>query len=155
MCEIVKYPDAILKSRCSAVTFVGKEEKDLLQSMAKTMYLNCGVGLAASQVGIKKQLAVVDIGDKRLIKLVNPSVVEKQGTQIMEEGCLSIPNVYIQIKRPNQIKIKSLDENGREFRLEASGLLARAILHEIDHLKGRLIVDYLNPIKRFLTLRGK
>lgn len=155
MCEIVKYPNGILKSKCSPITFVGKEEKDILQKLVKVMYLNSGIGLAACQVGIKKQLAVVDIGDKRLIKLINPSVLEAQGTETMEEGCLSIPNVYVQVKRAKEIKIKSLDENGQEFHLETSGLLARAILHEIDHLKGRLIIDYLNPIKRFLTLRGK
>lgn len=155
MFKVVKYPNVILKRRCSLVTTVSEKEKDILKRMVKTMYLNHGVGLAASQIGINKQLAVVDTGDKRLVKLINPVVVEAQGTEIMEEGCLSIPNVYIQVKRAKRIKIKSLDENGREFQLEAMGLLARAILHEIDHLKGRLIIDYLNPIKRFLTLRGK
>lgn len=155
MFEIVQYPHRMLKSGCSPVTVVGKEEKDILQRMAKTMYLNHGVGLAAPQVGINKQLAVVDIGDKRLIKLINPVVIGSEGTEIMEEGCLSIPSVYVHLKRAKQIKVKSLDENGREFNLEATGLLARAILHEIDHLQGRLIIDYLNPVKRFLTLRKK
>ena len=153
MSAIVKYPNRILKSRCSPVTIVGEEEKEILQKMAKTMYLNRGVGLAAPQLGIKKQLAVVDIGDNKLTKLINPVVVESEGTETMEEGCLSIPNVYIKIKRAKRIKVKSFDENGREFNLEAADLLARAILHEIDHLKGRLIIDYINPIKRFLILR--
>ena len=155
MSEIVKYPNKILKNGCSPVTIVGKEEKDLLENLTKTMYLSRGVGLAAPQIGINKQLAVVDIGDKRLIKLINPVVIEWEGVETVEEGCLSIPNVYIHVKRANRIKVKSLDENGREFNLEATGLLARAILHEIDHLKGRLIIDYLNPIKRFLALRKK
>ena len=123
--------------------------------MAETMYRSRGIGLAASQVGINRQLAVIDVGDKRLIKLINPKVVESNGAEIMEEGCLSIPNVYIHIKRARRVKIKSIDENGREYNLEATGLLARALLHEIDHLNGRLIIDYLNPIKRFLTLKKK
>jgi peptide deformylase len=155
MFEIVKYPDVTLKKRCSPVIIVGKEEKDMLQKMVETMYLKRGVGLAAPQIGINKQLAVVDVGDKRLIKLINPTVIESDGTEIMEEGCLSIPDVYIHVKRARRIKIKSTDENGREYTLEATGLLARAVLHEIDHLKGRLIIDYLNPIKRFLALRKK
>lgn len=155
MFKIVKYPNATLKKRCSPVIIVGKEERDILQKMAEAMYLNRGVGLAAPQIGINRQLVVVDVGDKRLIKLINPMVIESDGAEIMEEGCLSIPNVYIHIKRPRRIKIKSIDENGREYNLEATGLLARAVLHEIDHLKGRLIIDYLNPIKRFLALRKK
>jgi peptide deformylase len=155
MFEIVKYPSAILRKGCSPVTIVGNEEKDILENLIKTMYLNRGVGLAAPQVGINKQLAVIDVGDKKLIKLINPAVVEREGAEMMEEGCLSIPNVYINLKRPKQIKVKLLDENGREFHLEATGLLARAILHEMDHLKGRLIIDYLNPIKRFLALKKK
>ena len=155
MFEIIKYPHARLKNGCLPVIIVGGEEKDILQNMAKTMYLNHGVGLAAPQVGINKQLAVVDIGDNKLIKLINPVIVETEGKETMEEGCLSIPNVYINVRRAKRIKVKSLDENSREFDLEATGLLARAILHEIDHLKGRLIIDYLNPVKRFFTLRKK
>jgi peptide deformylase len=155
MFEIVKYPNAILKRSCLRITVVGEEEKDILRRMAKTMYLNRGVGLAGPQVGINKQLAVVDIGDGKLIKLINPVVIDSKRTELMEEGCLSIPNVYIRIKRAKWIRVKLLDEKGQEFTLEASGLLARAILHEIDHLKGKLIIDYLNPLKRFLTLRRR
>ncbi len=156
MFEIVKYPDVKLKNRCSPVTIVGEEEKNILQRMAKTMYVNHGVGLAAPQVGINKELAVVDIGDKKLLKLINPAIVAAEGNEQLEEGCLSIPNVYVEVKRPARIKVKSLDENGRELDFEAAGLLARAILHEIDHLNGRLIIDYLNPIKRLLwRISGK
>ncbi len=155
MLELIKYPNPILKKKCSPITIVGGEEEDLFQKMVKMMYLNRGIGLAAPQVGINKQMAVVDIGDKRLLKLINPAVVEADGTEEMEEGCLSIPDVYIQVKRPKRIKVKSLDENGQETTLEVSGLMARTVLHEIDHLKGRLIIDYLNPIKRFLILKKK
>ena len=155
MFEIVKYPAIILKNSCFPVTIVGAEEKGILENLTKTMYLNGGVGLAAPQIGINKQLAIVDIGDKRLIRLINPEIIESEGIEIMEEGCLSIPGLYIPVKRAKRIKVKSLDENGRESNLEATGLLARAILHEIDHLKGRLIIDYLSLIKRFLALRRK
>jgi peptide deformylase len=155
MLEIVKYPNITLKHKCQAVTMVGEEERGLLRKMAEIMYLNRGVGLAAPQVGISKQLAVVDIGDKKLLKFINPTIVESEGSEVMEEGCLSIPDVYLNIKRSKRIKIKTLDESGWEIYLEATGLLARAILHEIDHLRGRLIIDHLNPVKRFLTLRKK
>ena len=155
MFEIIKLPQTILKRKSRPVAIVGEEEKGLLRKMVETMYLNQGVGLAAPQIGINKQLAVADIGDKQVIKLINPEVIESEGAEVMEEGCLSIPEVYVPVKRAKRIKIKTLDENGRKVELEATGLLARVILHEIDHLKGRLIVDYLNPIKRFLALRGK
>jgi len=155
MFEIVKYPDNTLKKKCADVTMVGDKEKDILRDMVKAMYLNHGIGLAASQVGISKRLAVVDIGDKNVIKLINPAVTESQGSETMEEGCLSIPDVYVNVKRAGQITIESLDERGQKVRLKASGLLARAILHEIDHLNGKLIIDYLNPVKRFFKLRKK
>ncbi len=155
MFNIVKYPDPILKKRCSPVAVVSEGEKDLLGDLIKVMHINHGVGLAAPQVGVNKQMAVVDTGEEPILKLINPVIIAADGTEIMEEGCLSIPNVYIPVKRAKQIKVKSLDENGREIVLEATGLMARAILHEIDHLKGRLIIDYLNPVKRFFILRKK
>ncbi len=155
MLEIIKYPHSVLKGLSSAVLIVSGEEKSLLQKMAEIMYLNRGIGLAAPQIGISKQLAVVDLGDKKLIKLINPVLVKAEGKEVMEEGCLSIPNIYVNVKRAERIKIKSLTENGKEITFEAEGLMARAILHEMDHLKGRLIIDYLNPIKRFLALRNK
>ena len=155
MFDIVKYPDPILKKRCSPVAVVSEEEKDLLGDLIKVMHMNHGVGLAAPQVGVNKQMAVVDAGEEPILKLINPVIIAADGTEIMEEGCLSIPNVYIPVKRAKQIKVKLLDENGRELVLEATGLMARAILHEIDHLKGRLIIDYLNPVKRFFILRKK
>ena len=155
MLGVLKHPEPILKNKCFPVAIVGDEEKDLLREMVKTMYLNRGVGLAAPQVGVNKQIAVVDIGNRNLLKLINPVILEAQGTETMEEGCLSIPAVYIRLKRAERIKVKSLDENGREIVMEAEGLTARAILHEVDHLKGRLIIDYLDPIRRFIALRKK
>ena len=136
MSEIVKYPNVILKRGCSPVTIVGNEEKDILQRMVKTMYLNRGAGLAAPQIGINKQLAVVDIGDERLIKLINPVVMEPEGTEIMEEGCLSIPNLYIHLKRAKRIKVKLLNENGQEFVFVKDGILYSEIfvLHRCTFL---------------------
>ncbi len=155
MLEIVKHPDRTLKKRCAAITMVGEEEKEILCRMVKAMYANRGIGLAAPQVGIDKNLAVVDIGDNKVIKLINPAVVERKGEEVMEEGCLSVPDVFVKVKRAKQIKIEFLDENGKKTALEASDLLARAILHEIDHLNGKLIIDHLNPIERFFRLKKK
>jgi len=151
--EILKYPNPILKKASASVFAVGEEDRALLKQMAEIMYLNHGVGLAAPQVGINKKLLVVDIGDKNLLCLVNPIIIKTVGTDEMEEGCLSVPNIYVSIKRPASIKIKALNENGKLLSFEATGLLARAILHEIDHLNGRLTIDHLNPIKRFQLLK--
>ena len=107
--------------------------------MTKIMYLSHGVGLAAPQIGINKKLIVVDIGDKNLLRLINPVVIKTEGKEEMEEGCLSVPDVYVNIKRPRSIKVKALNENGQLLSFEATGLLARAISHEIDHLKGKVL----------------
>ena len=153
MFDIVKYPNRLLKKKCAAVAMVGDEERDTLRRMLKAMYLNKGIGLAAPQVGINKKLAVVDIGDKKVVRLINPSITKLRGSEAMEEGCLSIPGAYVNVKRPSHITVESLDENGRKIRFEASGLSARAIMHEIDHLNGKLIIDYVNPVQRFLKTR--
>ena len=123
------------------------EERGILDEMAKTMYLEGGVGLAACQVGINKQLAVVDIGDG-LMKLINPAIVKKEGCAIQEEGCLSVPEASIKIKRAKKVTVECLNEKGEALKIVAQGLLARVLQHEIDHLLGKLIVDYLSPIKK-------
>lgn len=151
--EILKYPNPILKKTSAPILVVGEDDRVLLEKMAKIMYLSHGVGLAAPQIGINKKLIVVDIGDKNLLRLINPVVIKAEGKEEMEEGCLSVPDVYVSIKRPKSIKVKALDENGRLLNFEATGFLARAILHEIDHLNGKLIIDHINPIKRFQLLR--
>jgi peptide deformylase len=132
---------------------VGEDERALLSEMVKTMRINRGIGLAAPQVGINKRVAVIDIGDKKLLQMVNPVVLQTKGSDSMEEGCLSIPNTYVNVKRAKWVQVEYLDEHGKKQVLEAEGLLARAILHEIDHLKGRLIADYLNPLVKFFVLR--
>lgn len=146
---IKKFPDPILRKKASKVLKVTSREKDTLCAMAKLMYLSQGVGLAAQQVGIDKQLAVIDIGDG-LIKCVNPVIVKREGRELLEEGCLSVPTVTVKIKRAKSITVHFLDEEGNAQVLTADGLLARAFQHEIDHLAGVLIIDYVNPVKKIL-----
>jgi peptide deformylase len=151
--EILKYPNPTLKKVSAPLIAVGEADRTLLKEMAKMMYLSHGVGLAAPQIGISKKLIVVDIGDKNLLCLINPVITKVNGKEEMEEGCLSVPNVYISIKRPRSITVKALNENGQPLCFEATGFLARAISHEIDHLNGKLIIDHVNPIKRFQLLK--
>lgn len=148
--KIKTFPDVILRKKAAAVGKVTSSERSMLDDMAKTMYLSQGVGLAAVQVGIDKQLAVIDIGDG-LIKMVNPIIVSKAGLEALEEGCLSCPGESIKIKRAKTVVVSFLSENGDLMELKAGGLLARAVQHELDHLSGKLIIDYLGPIKKILA----
>ena len=117
----------------------------LLYDMAQTMYENNGVGLAAPQVGVLRQAVIVDIGEG-LIELINPQIVETEGTQSGEEGCLSIPGVVAIVERPQKVVVKALDRSGKEVTYTAEGFLARAFCHEIDHLSGTLYIDYPHQI---------
>ncbi|MFC1577059.1 peptide deformylase [Candidatus Omnitrophota bacterium] len=150
--KIIKFPDNILRKKARKVRRVAKEEKQLLADMAETMYLNNGVGLAAPQVGISKELIVIDVGEG-LIKMADPALSDMSGECTMEEGCLSVPNTIANVKRAERLCVDFLTERGERTRLIAEGLCARAIQHEIDHLRGRLIVDRLSPLKRFLLKR--
>ena len=150
---IKKFPDPILRKKAAKILKITSQDKDLLTEMAKVMYLSEGVGLAATQVGVDRQLAVIDIGNG-LIKLVNPAIVARDGVEAFEEGCLSVPGVSIKIKRAKAVTVSFMDEEGCSRQLAAQGLLARAVQHELDHLAGVLIVDYLNPVKK-LFLKGK
>ena len=150
-----KVPDPVLRKKAVVVDGMRDVERSMLSEMAQVMYLNGGVGLAATQVGIDKQLAVVDVGEG-LVKLANPQIVKKEGEAVEEEGCLSVPNVLVKVKRAKKITLSFLNENGEASQLSADGLFARAIQHEIDHLSGRIIVDYLNPVERlFASYRRK
>ena len=120
--------------------------------MFEMMYISQGIGLAAPQVGISKRAIVVDVGEGPM-GLINPIIVEKKGSEVGKEGCLSLPEVMVEIKRAQWIKYRGLDREGKLVEREAEGLLARAIQHEIDHLDGRLILDYANPIKRIFIKR--
>ncbi|MFA5143103.1 MAG: peptide deformylase [Candidatus Omnitrophota bacterium] len=149
---IKKFPDPALRKKAAKVGKITPCEKDLLNEMARIMYLAQGVGLAASQVGVSKQLAVIDVGTG-LIKLINPVIAKREGSEVLEEGCLSLPGVNVKVKRARMVIVNFLDEEGNARRLCADGLLARALQHEIDHLTGVLIIDYLNPIKKLLLKR--
>jgi len=148
--KIKVFPDPDLRVKASKVLSVGPAERQILRDMAETMYLNMGVGLAATQVGIAKRMVVIDIGEG-LIKMVNPLITAKKGSEVSEEGCLSVPGECVTLKRAKYVTVGFLDENGRPSDIRAEGLLAKALQHEIDHLSGKLIVDYLNPIKKFIA----
>jgi len=148
--RVLKFPEPILRKKAAIVESVTELEKSMLSDMASAMYLAQGVGLAAVQVGIDKQLAVIDVGGG-LIKLVNPVIVKRSGLEIQEEGCLSCPGLFVKIKRAGEVVVNFMDEDGNLMELKASGLLARAVQHELDHLSGKLIIDYLSPIKGILA----
>ncbi len=146
--NIKKYPDKVLRKRCKEVQSIDGEIKRLLDDMAMTMYAVNGVGLAATQVGLDMRIIVIDIGDG-LMKLINPKITKKEGTSVMEEGCLSVPNVYVKVKRSAKIVVSALNIDGKQELIKAEGLLAHAFGQEIDHLNGKLIIDYLPFYKRF------
>ena len=133
--------DEILYKKCKPVKEMTPRLSQLLDDMFETMYENCGVGLAAPQVGILKQIVVIDVEDGDQYLLINPEILEEDGSQTGQEGCLSVPGKSGQVTRPNWVKVKALDENMEEYILEAEGRLARAICHECDHLKGELYVS--------------
>ncbi len=145
--EIKIYPNPVLRKKAKPIESVGPEEVELLDEMAQTMYGASGVGLAAPQVGIDKQLIVVDTGEG-LLKLANPKVIEVRGRQTMEEGCLSLPGMCVKVKRANKIKVEALNENNEKVILEKEGLTSVALQHEIDHLFGILIVDKVGFIQK-------
>ena len=139
--EIKKYPDPVLKKKAEPVKEIGGRERELIRNMLQTMYTVKGVGLAAPQVGISKRIVVVDIGKGPQV-FINPEILEKKGgREISEEGCLSVPRKFLKIKRWKEIKVKAQDENGKEFEVQANGLLSYCLQQEIDHLNGITILD--------------
>lgn len=139
--KIRVFGDPALRKKAKPVKVVTENHRNILLQMARLMYDASGIGLAASQVAIQESMLVVDIGSG-LYKLINPKVIETKGHQELEEGCLSVPGVCLKIKRARSVKVKALDELGKPVSLDAEGLLACVLQHEIDHLKGKLIVDY-------------
>ena len=139
--EIKKYPDEILKKSCEFVKEIKKQEKKLFDNMIETMIEAKGLGLAAPQIGESCQIFVVGFED-RILKIANPKIVDVYGRETMEEGCLSVPDYSSEIERFFGVVLQGIDENGEEIRIKAQGLLARVFQHEIDHLNGKLIVDY-------------
>jgi peptide deformylase len=138
--NIRQYGDDVLRKRCREVEKVDDRLLTLIEDMKETMYEADGVGLAAPQVGILKRLFIVDVGEGPLV-FINPEIIETSGKQIDEEGCLSLPGETREVMRPNYVRARALNEKGEEFEIEAEELLARAILHEYDHLNGTLFID--------------
>tara|TARA_B100000787_G_scaffold33598_1_gene23161 strand:- start:872 stop:1378 length:507 start_codon:yes stop_codon:yes gene_type:complete len=148
--KILNYPDPRLSKIASKVMVVDKQIKVFINNLSETMYDAKGIGLAATQVDFHKKIIVVDVSEDKnsLVTLINPVLIESSGTQDTEEGCLSVPDIYEKIERFNSIKVKALDENGKEFEIKAEGLLAVCIQHEMDHLEGKIFVEYLSLLKR-------
>jgi peptide deformylase len=148
--DILQFPDPGLRKRAAPVAQVDDRVRRTVDDMFETMYEAPGIGLAAVQVNIPEQIIVIDVSsDKNQpLCLINAEILSKQGEEEMEEGCLSIPGIYETVKRAAQVKVRALDRNGREFELDADGLLAVCIQHEMDHLAGKLFIDYLSPLKR-------
>ncbi|HOI80956.1 MAG: peptide deformylase [Thermovirgaceae bacterium] len=144
---IREYPDPVLRGRAEDVTDFGEELQSLLKDMWETMEKNDGVGLAAPQIGVNLRVAVIGWRDRKIV-LVNPVVVEHDGEEILEEGCLSAPGFYEKVARPERVVVEAKNEKGQPFRIEEKGFLARAMMHEIDHLEGRLFFDRISPLKR-------
>ena len=147
---ILHYPDPRLRNKALPVEGVDHEVRTLLDDMLETMYAAPGIGLAAPQVNASKRVIVIDISEERNqpLYLVNPEILSRRGETQMEEGCLSVPNIYEPVGRAEWVTVRALGRDGQAFELEAEGLLAVCIQHEIDHLEGKLFVDYLSEIKR-------
>ncbi len=152
--EIKKYPDSILRQKCKPVEAVTSKEEQLFESMLLTLRKFSGVGLAAPQVGEPCRLIVADVEGK-IIKLANPEVIKVDGKDKMAEGCLSIPDATVEIERPYSVIVKGLNEKGKAVEIKAEGLLARVLLHEIDHLNGKLIIDYLSLLQKMMLFKHK
>jgi peptide deformylase len=153
---ILEYPDPRLKKVASPVTVFGPEIERLVRDMAESMYEAPGIGLAATQVDVHKRVIVIDISETRdqLRVFVNPELLEAEGEAECEEGCLSVPGYYDKVTRAANIRVRAQNERGETFELATDGLLAVCIQHEMDHLLGKVFVDYLSPLKR-ARLAGK
>ena len=139
--------DEILKKKSREEEVIDDKVKELIEDMVETMHKYDGVGLAAVQVGILKRIIVIDIYDEKtpIVKLVNPVLVKQKGEREVEEGCLSFPNKFAKVKRPNEVVVEGLNENGDKVKIKATGLLAQALCHEINHLDGVTFVDIMEP----------
>lgn len=155
---ILEFPDPRLRTRAAPVDPARIAQADfqqLLDDMFQTMYEEPGIGLAASQVDVHQRFMVIDVSEDRSRPLVfvNPEITAKSGEQVHQEGCLSVPGIFAEVTRANQITVQALDRDGQPFELTTDGLLSVCIQHEIDHLDGKLFVDYLSPLKREMVRR--
>lgn len=148
--EILHFPDPRLRLKAKPVAQVDDQVRQMVKDMFETMYDAPGIGLAATQVNIQLEVIVIDVSENKdePVCLINPKIIAEDGTEEMQEGCLSVPGFYENVTRAESVKIQSLNQDGDTFELEADGLLAVCIQHEMDHLQGKLFVDYLSPLKR-------
>jgi len=158
--EIRTYPDPVLRNKTSRVERVDSALDRLIEDMVETMHAAPGVGLAANQVGVPLQLAIVDLSSREneeqrhpLLVIINPELIVMEGSVLEEEGCLSIPDYAEKVRRAARVTVRAQDRTGKQFELEAEGLMAKALQHEIDHLNGLLFVDRLSSLKKHLFKR--
>jgi peptide deformylase len=147
---ILRYPDPRLHTRATPVREVTDEIRKLIADMAETMYEAPGIGLAATQVDVHKRIVVIDVSEDKsgLLALINPEIIARDGEQVCEEGCLSVPGIYDKVTRAEQVRVRALNQKGETFELDAEGLLAVCIQHELDHLDGKVFVEYLSKLKQ-------
>jgi peptide deformylase len=147
---ILRFPDPRLKKIAAPVLEIDEGIKRLVRDMAETMYEAPGIGLAATQVDVHKRVIVIDISETRdeLLTLINPEIAEQDGLQVCEEGCLSVPGIYDKVERAENVRVHYLDLNGEKRTIEAHGLLAVCLQHEIDHLEGKVFVEHLSQLKQ-------
>ncbi len=154
---IVKYGDPVLQEEGEAVNNIDGKLSEFIGNMFETMYEAKGCGLAAPQVALSKKLFVMDVSGGRetggRIICINPQIIETKGKIVSEEGCLSFPGIYFEVERPEIVTVSAIDIDGKEFTFEAEGLAARCVLHETDHINGKLFIEFLNPLKRDLLKR--
>ncbi|WP_018953628.1 peptide deformylase [Thioalkalivibrio sulfidiphilus] len=148
--EILHFPDPRLRKRAVPVEKVDDEIRRLVDDMFETMYDAPGIGLAATQVNVQRQVIVIDVSENndQPLVFINPEILDRVGEEEMQEGCLSVPGYFETVRRADRVRVRALDRNGESFELETDGLLAVCIQHEMDHLDGKLFVDYLSPLKR-------
>jgi peptide deformylase len=147
---ILQFPDPRLRTVARPVTTVDDRIRTLIADLFETMYAAPGIGLAATQCDVHQRVIVLDVSDAgdQPLALINPEILSRDGIERMDEGCLSVPGVFEEVERADRIQVRALDRDGKPFELEAQGLLAVCIQHEIDHLDGKLFVDYLSDLKR-------
>jgi peptide deformylase len=158
--EIRKYPDPVLRVKTARVEKIDNSLDQLIQDMVETMHAAPGVGLAANQIGVSLQLAVIDLSSREddeqrhpLIVIINPEILSLEGAVVEEEGCLSIPDYAEKVKRAAKVRVRAQDRTGKYFEIAAEGLLSKALQHEIDHLNGVLFIDRLSPLKKNIFKR--
>jgi len=148
--KVLSYPDKRLRTKAVPVEVVDDSVRKMMDDMLETMYKAPGIGLAATQVNIHQQIVVIDISEDKSepLYLVNPKIIAKSGSEVSEEGCLSVPEYYAEVERAEAVTVSALGRDGKAYEIEADGLLAVCIQHELDHLQGKLFVDYLSPLKQ-------